>query len=71
MNTKENASPLTYEQALNRLEELTTQMENGQLPVDQLAASLREAQELLAHCRSLLYQADEAVEKILHPEEEK
>ncbi len=56
---------MTYEAAMERLEQLARQMEAGEVPIDQLAVQLKEAQELLAYCREQLTHADEAVSKIL------
>ena len=35
---------LTYEEAMQRLEDLTKRMESGEITVDQMAESLRQAQ---------------------------
>ena len=59
---------LTYEQALQRLETLAGQLERGDVPIDEMARQLREAQKLVKHCRDLLYKADEAVKEILGKE---
>ncbi len=59
---------LTYEQAMARLEALATKMEQGTMPIDELADRLREAQGLIKFCREQLYAADKAVQQILSPE---
>lgn len=56
---------MTYEAAMERLEQLARQMEDGEVAIDQLAVQLKEAQELLAYCREQLTCANEAVGKIL------
>ncbi|MBQ8969553.1 MAG: exodeoxyribonuclease VII small subunit [Bacteroidaceae bacterium] len=56
---------LTYEQALERLEQLAMQMEQAEVPIDEMADRLREAQQLLRYCRMRLTSADDAVKKIL------
>lgn len=56
---------MTYEQAAARLEELATQVESGETGIDELAAALKEARELITFCRSKLYAADEEVQKIV------
>ncbi len=50
---------------MERLEQLARQMEAGEVPIDQLASQLKEAQKLLAFCREQLTSADKAVGKIL------
>jgi exodeoxyribonuclease VII small subunit len=59
-STSPNAAPLpaTYELALQELEGLTSKLESGQLPLDQLLAGYQRGAQLLAFCRSQL----EAVE---------
>lgn len=52
------ALPATYEAALQELERLTSDLETGQLPLDQLLASYQRGAQLLAICKSKL----EAVE---------
>ncbi len=56
---------LTYEAAIERLEKLAKEMENGDLPIDQLATKLNEAQQLLQFCKDKLTKADEEVRKLL------
>ncbi|MBR4757499.1 MAG: exodeoxyribonuclease VII small subunit [Bacteroidaceae bacterium] len=56
---------LTYEQAMAKLEALAQQMEHDEVPIDQMATRLREAQQLIAFCRERLYAADKAVQEIL------
>lgn len=55
-----NAPPLpaTYELALQELEGLISNLESGQLPLDQLLAGYQRGAQLLTFCRSKL----EAVE---------
>ena len=53
------ASPASYEAALQELEQLTAQLESGQLPLDQLMSGYQRGAELLKFCRSKL----EAVEQ--------
>lgn len=48
------ATPVSYEAALQELEALTSQMESGQLPLDQLLAGYSRGAELLAYCRAQL-----------------
>ena len=50
--------PATYEAALQELERLTSDLESGQLPLDQLLAGYQRGAQLLAFCKGKL----EAVE---------
>lgn len=56
---------MTYEKAVKRLEEIVSQVENSELNIDQLSASLKEAQELLTFCKEKLYKADTEISKML------
>ena len=49
---------LTYEQAMQRLEEMTLQMERGEIGIDEMATRLRDAQELMKYCHEKLYEAE-------------
>ena len=56
---------LTYKAAMERLETLTKEMENGDIAIDQLATKLKEAQQLLQFCKDKLTKADEEVRKLM------
>ena len=56
---------LTYEAAMERLEKLAKEMETGDVAIDQLAAKLKEAQQLLTFCKDKLTKAEEEVQKLL------
>ena len=58
----------TYEQAMNRLEEIVTRIESGELDIDSLSKQLTEAQQLLKICRDKLYKTDEEIKKMLKEE---
>lgn len=60
---------MTYETAMERLEALAREMENGDIVIDELAAKLKEAQQLLSFCKDKLTKADEEVKKLLTEEE--
>ena len=46
---------LSYEEAMARLEELVRKIESNDTGIDQLAALVKEAQQLAAFCREKLY----------------
>jgi exodeoxyribonuclease VII small subunit len=56
--TTEPALPETYELALQELEHLISDLESGQLPLDQLLTSYQRGAQLMAFCKTKL----EAVE---------
>jgi exodeoxyribonuclease VII small subunit len=61
---------LTYEQALARIEEITGQIETGEMNVDELAKHVKEASDLLKYCKSKLFETEQEIEKILKEMEE-
>lgn len=65
MTTDMENKELTYETAMAQLEKLAREMEAGEVPIDILAAKLKEAQQLLAFCKDKLTKADEEVKKLL------
>ena len=46
--------PKSFEDALRELEELAAQMENGELPLDELVAAHARGTQLIAFCRDKL-----------------
>ena len=60
---------LTYEEAMQRLEDLAKRMENGEISVDQMADSLQEAQKWMRQCREQLYEAEKNCKSLLEVNE--
>ena len=56
---------LTYEEAMQRLEDLTKRMESGEITVDQMAESLRQAQKWMKQSREQLYEAEKNCNSLL------
>lgn len=59
---------MSYEEAMRRLEEIVTRMENNELDIDQLGEALKESQRLVRLCRDRLYKADEQVKLLMNEE---
>lgn len=55
----------TYNEAIQRLEQIVSQIESNELDIDNLGSKLKEAQELIKFCKDKLYKADEDTKKIL------
>ena len=55
----------TYSQAISRLEQIVSQIDNNELDIDQLADKIKEANGLIVFCQSKLTKADTEIEKIL------
>ncbi len=60
----------SYEQAMQRLEEIVQGFEQNTLELDQLTAQLAEAQELIKLCNDKLQQVETDVKKLLNDEQE-
>lgn len=56
---------IKYEEAVRELEDIVTQMENGQLDIDTLSARIARAQELIEVCKSKLLKTDNEIKKLL------
>lgn len=60
---------MKYEEAMKRLEETVTLIEENRLDIDQIGEKVREAKELIKFCRDRLYETDEQIRKILESDE--
>ena len=59
----------SYSEAMKRLETIVSQIESGELDIDELGDQLKEAQKLIKFCRDKLYKADEEIKKMLGDDE--
>ena len=59
---------MKYEEAIKTLETIARQLEQNELPIDQIADRLREAQRLVAFCREQLLSVDQEIKKIIDEE---
>lgn len=59
----------TYSEAMKRLETIVSQIESGELDIDELGNQLKEAQKLIKFCRDKLYKADEEIKRMLGDDE--
>ena len=60
---------LTYEQAMQKLEEMASQMERNEIGIDEMAERLREAQKLMKYCHEKLYEAEKKCKSLLNVDE--
>ena len=56
----------TYTQAFERLQKIVSQIESGELEIDQLADMIKEANKLIAFCNDKLTKADQEILKNYH-----
>ena len=54
----------TYSQALERLQKIVSQIDSGELEIDQLAEKIKEANTIIAFCNDKLSKADEEIKKL-------
>lgn len=56
----------TYQQAMDELDAIVSQIENDELSIDELSSKIKKASELITFCKNKLRKTDEEVEKILN-----
>ena len=56
------APPASYEEALQELERLVSQLESGQMPLDQVLSGYQRGAVLLAFCRDRLTAVEQQIE---------
>ena len=59
----------TYSDAMKRLEEIVRKIESGEMDIDSLAESLKEAKQLVAFCKGKLQHVEDEVNKIMEGKE--
>ena len=62
-------SELSYTEAMKQLEEISRNISSGELDVDQLAAKLKQAKELVEFCKQKLQAVEADVNQILSAEQ--
>ncbi|HPE85742.1 MAG: exodeoxyribonuclease VII small subunit [Bacteroidales bacterium] len=63
--TKKN---ITYDEAIQELEQLVEDMENENIGIDELSMKVRRASALIEICREKLLVTEQEIHKILTPE---
>ena len=58
-------SKMNYEDAVKRLEEIVKKMESDELGIDQMAAQLKEAQQLIRLCKDRLTKVDADIKAVM------
>lgn len=56
---------LTYQDAFKELQQIVTDLEEGEVNVDELSEKVKRATQLIAVCKSKLTETEEDVNKIL------
>ena len=68
MMTDKAVSEVSFEEAMAALEQVVTQLERGEVPLDQSIALYEKGAALKAHCAAKLKSAEEKVELIRQQE---
>ena len=55
---------MTYEESLKQLETIVRKMENDEYSIDEIAAQLKTAQQLIKFCKEKLQKTEEEIAKI-------
>jgi exodeoxyribonuclease VII small subunit len=63
---KENSdiSKLSFEQAIKKLTDIVSKIEQGQISLEQSLAQYEQGMELIKHCRAILQKAEKKIEEI-------
>jgi exodeoxyribonuclease VII small subunit len=56
---------ISYSEAIAAIDEILEQIETGELDVDELAAKVKQATELLKLCKGKLFNTTKEIEKVL------
>ena len=56
---------MTYAEAMSQIEAILDRLQREEITVDNLAAAVKRATELIAECKARLHKAEEEVGKIL------
>jgi len=67
---KNDIGKLSFEQAINELTRIVSQIERGQIPLQDSLQQYERGMALIKHCRTILQKAEKRIEKISQPEQE-
>ncbi len=56
---------ISYKEAMEKLEAIVSGLESDEIPVDELAEKVKEASKLIRICKSVLYETEGEVNKVL------
>ena len=59
-----NISKLSFEQAIKKLTDIVSKIEDGQISLEQSLAQYEQGMELIKHCRAILQKAEKKIEEI-------
>jgi exodeoxyribonuclease VII small subunit len=62
-------SKLTFEQAIKKLTDIVSKIEDGQISLEQSLTQYEQGMELIKHCRVILQKAEKKIEEISQEKE--
>lgn len=68
MANQEHQSKLTFEQALEKLEEIVSAIESGEIGLEESIGKYAEGTELIKYCRSVLDSAEKKIQLLTNTE---
>ena len=66
---KSDMEKLSFEQAIKELTSIVSQIEQGQIPLQDSLEQYERGMALIKHCRGILQKAEKRIEKISEPEQ--
>ncbi|MGE4285616.1 MAG: exodeoxyribonuclease VII small subunit [Phycisphaerae bacterium] len=61
MTEKANKQELTFEQAIGKLKDVVSSIENGQVGLEESLKKYEEGMKLIAHCKEILKRCEEKI----------
>ena len=61
---KNNKTNLTFEQAIDQLNQIVSRIEQGQVPLQESLEQYEKGMKLIQHCRGILQDAEKRIEQI-------
>ncbi len=68
-NQEKNIKELSFEEAITGLTEIVDKIEQGRIPLQESLDQYEKGMALIKHCRSILQQAEQRIEKITKEQE--
>jgi len=62
--TKNEVGKLSFEDSIKRLKDIVEQIEQGEIPLQDSLEQYEQGMSLIQHCRGILQQAEQRIEKI-------
>ncbi len=66
---KEDVNNITFEQAIKKLTDIVSRIEDGQISLEQSLKQYEEGMELIKYCRGILQKAEKKIEEISNDKE--